>query len=731
MHRVRYRQTLRATEAGRLPAGTGHNVASLRGFFAQLRRRNVLRAGALYIAGVWALGQGLSQFSPALGLPDATTRWFLIAAALAFPLWLASAWFYEFTPRGFKRESEVASDAPLHQSNARLLDFAIIGVLALAVALLLANQLVWHKGAGLQSAAATAVPAKSIAVLPFENLSNDKANEYFVAGMQDLILTKLADIGGLKVISRTSTEQYQSHPRNLRTIAGQLGVATLLEGSVQKAGDQVLINVQLIDAANDQHIWAQSYQRTLDNVFGVEGDVAEKIAAALKTKLSPDVSQRLVTALSSDRTANDLFLRAEYYANRGQINTDTAAWKQAIPLYRQAIQHAPDFALACARLSYVESNLAWFGGGGENVQQLRTDAQTQAERALALQPDLPEAHLAIGFSDYWGRSDYAGALTAFAAALKARPNDAGALEARGFVLRRQGNFDTAIEALQQALARDPRNTELSFELGVTYMMISRYTEAEAALQHALALDPGNINAKFQYSQTILFASGDVARALSAAQGDDPQLQLQRVSLLEYQREYRAAATLLASISDTADNFSFLNGPKSLQQGDLQRLLGDAARAGALYAKALPLARAQLEAQAGLAINEATAWRSVADAELGLGHVAAGLAAIARSREFLTRSDDRVYGSGLMESNAGLYARANRPDLAVPLLAQALATPGIGFNYSPVLLWIDPAWDPIRRDPGFRALLKQYAKYKPATAAARAPVARASAVVNGD
>ncbi|MGH8233299.1 MAG: hypothetical protein ACREPU_03760, partial [Rhodanobacteraceae bacterium] len=332
-------------------------MASLRGFFAQLRRRNVLRAGALYIAGVWALGQGLSQFSPALGLPDATTRWFLIAAALAFPLWLASAWFYEFTPQGFKRETEVASDAPLHQSNARLLDFAIIGVLALAVALLLANQLVWHKGAGLQSAAATAVPAKSIAVLPFENLSNDKANEYFVAGMQDLILTKLADIGELKVISRTSTLQFQNHPRDLKSIGLQLGVATLLEGSVQKAGNQVLVNVQLIDAKTNAHIWAQSYQRSLDNVFEVEGAVAEKIATELQAKLSPAESKRLATGLSSDSTANDAFLRAEFFANRGNVNYDTADWKTAIPLYRQAIALDPKFAQARARLSIVESTL--------------------------------------------------------------------------------------------------------------------------------------------------------------------------------------------------------------------------------------------------------------------------------------------------------------------------------------------------------------------------------------
>ncbi|MGH8321133.1 MAG: tetratricopeptide repeat protein, partial [Gammaproteobacteria bacterium] len=336
-------------------------------------------------------------------------------------------------------------------------------------------------------AAAFAIPAKSIAVLPFDNLNVDKKNAYFVAGIQDLILAKLADIGDLKVISRTSTEHYGSHPENLTIVGQQLGVATLLEGSVQKAGNQVLITVQLIDAETDAHIWAQSYQRTLENVFGVEGEVAEQIATALNAKLSAAETQRLATALSSDPAANDLFLRAEYFSNQGNINYATAAWKQAIALYRQTIAKVPDFALARARLSYNESELAWFGGGGENVQQLRADARSQAEQALALAPDLAEAHLAIGYSDYWGRGDYTGALTAFTAALKARPNDADALAATGFVLRRQGRFEAAILALQQALAHDPRNSALAFELAATTMMVSRYAEAEVEFQHALAL----------------------------------------------------------------------------------------------------------------------------------------------------------------------------------------------------------------------------------------------------
>ena len=551
-------------------------------------------------------------------------------------------------------------------------------------------------------------------MLPFENLSSDKDNAYFSDGMQDLILTKLADIGQLKVISRTSTMQYGSHPQNLTIIGEQLGVATLLEGSVQKSGNQVLINVQLIDAKTDAHLWAQSYQRTLDNVFGVEGEVAGQIATALKAKLSPAETQNLATALSADPAANDLFLRAEYIANQSRMNVDIPLLKQAILLYRQAIAKAPDFALARARLSHAQSLLAFNFVGGEDIQQLTKDARTQAEQALALAPDLVEAQLALGYCDYYGRRDYAGALTTFNAVLKARPNDVEGLTAKGLVLRRQGRFEDAIASLQQALEHDPRNSALADDLGTTYAMVSRYTEAKAAFQHALALDPLNITAKNQYAQAILYANGDVAGALAAAQGDSPSLQFLRVTLLTYQRKYEDAFTLLASIPNTLDNFGS-NGGRALRQAYLYGLLGDTARARALYAQALPLVRAQLMAHAGSDIYASYVWRLVADAELGLGNTVASLAAIGQAQALMTRVNDHLMRVEATEGFAFLYAKAGRPDLAVPLLETALATPGIGANYSPVMLWIDPDLDPIRNDPGFQALLKKYASAKPAVA----------------
>ncbi|MGH8427664.1 MAG: tetratricopeptide repeat protein [Gammaproteobacteria bacterium] len=709
----------------------------------ELRRRHVFRIAVAYAVAAWLLIQLGDIVLPTFGAPGWVLKVVIGLLVLFFPIALILAWAFEITPEGVRRtesaDSEAARPAQTHRRVGQTLNIVIIAVLAAAAAVL-AWRLTTRPTKVTQPAAlsapaahsavsaavappqpATVIPAKSIAVLPFVNLNVDKQDAYFVAGMQDLILTKLADIGDLKVIARTSTESYGSHPENLTTVGRQLGVATLLEGSVQKAGNEVLITVQLIDAKTDAHIWAQSYQRTLENVFGVEGEVAEQIATALNAKLSPAETQRLATVLSSDPAANDLFLRAEYFANQGEINFATAAWKQAIPLYRQAIAKVPDFALARARLSYVESELAG-AGGGEDVQQLTTDARSQAEQALALAPDLAEAHLAIGFSDYIGRGDYAAALTAYAAALKARPNDADALAARGYVLRSQGRFGAAIAAFQQALARDPRNSARVFDLGLTYMLVSRYAEAEATFLHALALDPDNGRAKLYYPIAILFVSGDVVRAMAAAQGDAPQLQWWRVTLLTYQRKYQQALALLAGIPDTPDNFPIYFGSKAQRQADLYRLAGDTTRAKSLYEKALPLARTQLKAEAGSDSNESFVWNNVADIELGLGHTAAGLAAGAQSQALKTRANDHFYGPAVMEDNAQLYAEAGRPDLAVPLLAKALATPGIGINYSPVLLWLDPAWDPIRHDPRFQALLKKYAKYKPTTAASSAPAA---------
>src|SRR6185437_13593548 len=365
------------------------------GFFAELKRRHVWRVAFAYAVTGWLIVQIATQVFPIFHMPDWTAQFVVILVVIGFPIGIVLAWAFELTPDGVRRtepaHSPEARDERETRAIARRLNAVIIAVLLIAVALLGWRLLVVQHGETLAGKAGPAspggavaakspvaanpgvarpIPPKSIAVLPFDNLSNDKNNEYFVAGMEDLILTKLAGIGDLKVISRTSTEKYKSHPVDLKDISRQLGVATFLEGSVQKQGKEVLINVQLIDASSESHIWAQSYTRTLDNIFGVEGEVAEKISAALNTKLSPGESASLAAVPTTNPVAYDLYFRAEYQADQAFVNYDTSRWKTAIPLYRQAVSNDPGFALAWARLSYSESLLAWYGGGGEDVKQL-------------------------------------------------------------------------------------------------------------------------------------------------------------------------------------------------------------------------------------------------------------------------------------------------------------------------------------------------------------------------
>lgn len=722
--------------------------------FEELKRRQVYRVAVAYTVCCWLLIQIAVQIFRIFEMPTWTSQLAVLLAALGFPVAVIFAWVFDFTPDGIQRTETTDSSGArsMHGSRrvSRKLNTVIIVALVAAVALL-GWRLLTDNGindrpsttnapalsatdsrtnAAMAASAATsttiAVPAKSIAVLPFENLSADKKNDYFVAGMQDLILTKLADIGDLKVISRTSTARYQSHPENVKAIGRELGVAMLLEGSVQKVGNKVLINVQLIDARTDSHIWAKAYPRTLDNIFGVEGEVAEHIAETLKAKLSDMESQRLADKPTENPAAYDLFLHAEYQLTKGGIHYDTARWKAAIPLYRQAVAKDPTFALAFARLSRAESALAWFGGGGKNVKKLVAAARADAKQALALRPDLAAAHLALGFSDYWGRGDYAGALKHFNAALAARPNDAGALAACGYVQRRQGQFDAAMQSFKEALDRDPRNTALAFDLGATAMAMSHYTDAQRWFKRAMALDPANTNAKLYASQTIVFDSGNIAQALIAAQGDAVQLRLQRVDLLTLQRDYPKAQALLQPIAATPDHFSLtnVNGSKALKQANLYRLAGDAARAKPLFEQARTQTEAQSETHRG--INLGFIWANLASAELGLGDEDDALAAIGNSREVLARSNDHLYGPELMRFNASLYAQAGLAERAVPLLEKALATPGCGLYYAPVLLWIDPAWDPIRADPRFQALLKRYASAAPVSASTNVASATSSA-----
>jgi TolB-like protein len=299
---------------------------NLSSFFAELKRRNVFRAAAFYAASAWLLVQVATQVFPLFRIANWLVRWVIVAAALGFPFWVLFAWFYQWTPEGLQRETETTPLQPGARQSRRNVDRWIMAMLAVAVVLSLTDKFVLRERAG----QVAATPEKSIAVLPFENLSDDKSNAYFTDGIQDEILTRLAKIADLKVISRTSTQHYKSKPENLPEIARQLGVAHILEGSVQKSGDAVRVNVQLIKAATDSHLWADSFDRKLTDIFAVESEVAKAIANQLQAKITGREAIVIAEKPTANPQAYDAYLRGLASSLRSANSTATLARLRSI-----------------------------------------------------------------------------------------------------------------------------------------------------------------------------------------------------------------------------------------------------------------------------------------------------------------------------------------------------------------------------------------------------------------
>lgn len=693
-------------------------MAQLR-FWQELKRRHVYRVAAAYAVIGWLLIQVVTQVFPIFQLPLWVVRAIVLLILIGFPIALVLAWAFDATPQGIVLTDalpEDAADQPVRKSRRTGVALAALG----GVVALLAGIGWWQSQrarmpariAASPAAAVTApalpdgptatqpIPAKSIAVLPFENLSADPDNAYFAAGMRDLILARLAGIRDLKVIARTSTDGFASRPDDVASIARQLAVATLLEGSVQKSGNQVLITVQLIDASTSAHVWAQTYQRTLDNVFGVEGEVAQTIADALHANLTTNEADALKLAESADPLANDLYLRADYLFQSGMLDVDAAILRQAIALYGAAIARDPDFAMALARRSYAANLLAWLGGEKADRAQLFTAARADAERAVALAPRLAFAHVAMGYSDYFGRGDYRRAANAFRNALILHPNDSEALLAMGLLQRRTGDIDAARASFVRALQVDPRNTILISGLGEVEMMRGDYARARQWFLREQAMNPTHLDARAQLALIDLLARGDVEAALRQVQGDAPRLRQTRVQLLILQRRYREALDELHALPEQM--VSLTEFDPGLAEANLYRLLGDAARARPLFEQVAAKATARVDASP--TIKTAYVWLELADARLGLGDSRASLAALTKALAIVAAQEDRVDGPRIRYNAAALYVRLQRPDPAVSLLGRMLATPGAGLQVSPQLLRVDPAWDPIRDTPGFKALL---------------------------
>src|ERR1051325_11348363 len=458
-------------------------------FFAELKRRNVYKVAVAYAIVGWLVVQIATQVLPFLEIPNWVVRLVIVLVAIGFLIALIIAWAFELTPEGLKRTENVDRSTKKSGETYTWIYVVVVGAM-LSIALFLLGRYTATNAASAnhtEAATGSSIPQKSIAVLPFENLSDDKNAAYFADGIQDEILTKLASIADLKVISRTSTAKYKSKPEDLKTVSQQLGVANVLEGSVQKAADKVRVNVQLIDARADSHLWAKSYDGDIKDVFAVESQVAQEIADSLQAKLSPAEVNTVTRAPTKDAQAYDLFLKGESEHRVANNNLRSESFDQAARWYKEAIARDPNFALAIAQLAICQMRQHWLT---DPLSQTRLDEVGQlAKKAVTLAPDLAEAHIAMGVFQYYGFRQYEPALAEFQRALELQPNNSAALQFIAAVHRRQGKCNPTLNELKRALNQDPRDANIASTIAETQVLLREWKEAEEMAKHALTIDP--------------------------------------------------------------------------------------------------------------------------------------------------------------------------------------------------------------------------------------------------
>src|SRR5436189_474467 len=476
---------------------------NLPSFFAELKRRNVYKVAIAYGVVAWLLMQVASQIFPFFEIPNWAVRLVVLLLIIGFPVALILAWAFELTPEGIKRTETAEAEHLPGLFRKRAWIYVVIVAGALVIALFFFGRHPTSK-----PSEAMGLPAKSIAVLPFENLSRDPDNAYFAEGMQDEILARLSKIADLKVISRTSTQKYKSAPDNLREIAKQLGVANVLEGSVQKAADHVRVNVQLINALNDTHLWGDIYDRKLTDIFAVESDIATTIADTLQAKLSGAEKQLITAQPTSDLTAYELYLKGRsLWGKRSGDNIP-----KAIAFYEQAIARDPNYALAYAGLAEAYPILPAYTATAP--QDAYPKAKAAAVKALQLDDKLAEAHTALALILCIGDLDMAGSMSEFQRAIALNPNYATAHHWYGNgPLLALGRFEEAIAEGKRAVELDPFSPIINADLGQNLFCARRYDEAIAQLRKTLEIDPTFYYAHYNLGMALQL-KGDLLAAIA-------------------------------------------------------------------------------------------------------------------------------------------------------------------------------------------------------------------------
>jgi TolB-like protein/Flp pilus assembly protein TadD len=653
----------------------------------RLKERKLVQWGLAYLAGAWVLLEVLSQIGEHFAWPNVVLRVLTVALALGLLPALVLAWYH-----GEQGRQRVTGPE----------------LMILTVLLLTASGVLWLVGrpdaAAMSGADATASrPAalgdrRSIAVLPFTSLSADPENSYFAGAIHDELLTQLSKLGDLRVISRTSVMQYAGTTKRIGQIAGELGVGVVLEGSVQRVGNRVRVQAQLIEGATDEHLWAERYDRDLTDVFAIQSDIAQQIATALQARLTAGERASLAQGPTRNPEAYDFYLQARDYHLRPstQENLETAQG-----LYERAVALDPGFALAHARLSTAHGQLRWFGFDRSDAR--REQQRAAAERAVELQPHLPEARMAVGLYHYWGHRDYERALVELRTALRSAPGHADLHNYIGSVLRRQGKFDEGVREMEQALLLDPRNILTSANIARMYQLLRRYPEAERLLNRMLELAPDMHDAADLKGELYVAWHGTldtlhaVARRIPDEERTLRSASLARFLAARFERDH-AAALRAAEAAPELIRLRYSIHPRTLLLGWARRGQGDAAGARTAFASAHATLAAALKENP----DDERLHIALGYALAGLGRRAEAEAAIRRADALMPSALDALIAVIHAQDYAAIRAQAGDADGAIADLQRLLAGPSF---LSAHHLRLDPIWDPIREDPRFQALLR--------------------------
>jgi TolB-like protein/Tfp pilus assembly protein PilF len=676
-------------------------------FFAELKRRNVYKVAVAYAVVAWLLVQVATQVFPFLEIPNWVVRLVIALVAIGFPIALVIAWAFELTPQGIKRTEDVDLSAVGVSKNRAWIYVVMIGA-AFSVGLFFIGR---YTARNSSTASPSELPAKSIAVLPFENLSEEKTNAFFADGVQDEILTDLSKIADLKVISRTSVMHYKSgSARNLHEIGEQLGVAHVLEGSVQRAGNRVRVNAQLVDARTDRHLWAQTYDRDLADVFAIQSEIAKAIADQLQAKLSPREKAAIERPPTDDITAFDLYTRAKnLFLTALASSTGKADFLEAIDLLNQAVARDPSFFQAYCRLAEAHDSLY---NVYDHTSGRLALAEAAIEAASRLRPNAGETHLARARNIYQGYLNYDGALAELELARQTLPNDSRVFELTGYIQRRQpGRYEEATQNLERAIDLDPRNVVVLQQIAAfNYRRLRRYTDAKSAWDRLLAITPDDVNAKAERAMVDLDWKGDTRslhQMIDAIRATNPaEVQSIADRWLTCALAERDAAAANNALSASGENPIALGSEnvvfsRPFVEGVIARVTKDDAKARSAFTAA----RAEQEKIVQAQPNYGPALCVLGLIDAGLGRKEEALREGRRAVELLPMEKDAAEGVTMVKYLAMIDAWIGDKDLACEQLAIAIPTPS---NLSYGQLKLMPFWDPLRGDPRFEQIVASLA-----------------------